>query len=116
MPAPSPQDFRDDVVRAARTRKDGVTLARIAKDFGTHEKTLSKWMRQTGIEDGHRTDITREKSAELREARNWIRLLEQKNEVLGRAAAYLSQATSSRPSRARGQCGEGKSWRFSSQR
>jgi len=31
-------------------------------------------------------------SAELREARKRIRLLEQENEVLRRAAAYLSQA------------------------
>ena len=45
MPAPYPQEFRDDVVRVARTREDGVTLAQIAKDFGIHEMTLSKWMR-----------------------------------------------------------------------
>ena len=34
----------------------------------------------------------RSESAELREARKRIRLLEQENEVLRRAAAYLSQA------------------------
>ncbi|WP_158791467.1 hypothetical protein [Streptomyces sp. NRRL WC-3549] len=33
-----------------------------------------------------------DESAELREARKRIRLLEQENEVLRRAAAYLSQA------------------------
>jgi transposase-like protein len=34
----------------------------------------------------------RSESAELREARRRIRLLEQENEVLRRAAAYLGQA------------------------
>ena len=36
--------------------------------------------------------ITSTENAELREARKKIRLLEQENEVLRRAAAYLSQA------------------------
>jgi len=69
-----------------------VTLARIAKDFGIHEVTLSNWMRQADIEDGNRPGVTATESAELRDARRRIRLLEQENEVLRRAAAYLSQA------------------------
>jgi transposase len=54
MPAPCPQEFRDDVVRVARTREDGVTLAQIANDFGIHEMTPNKWMRRASIEDGGR--------------------------------------------------------------
>ncbi|MEX5303117.1 hypothetical protein [Kocuria sabuli] len=42
MPAPCPQEFRGDVVRVARTREDGMTLAQTAEDLGTHEMTLSK--------------------------------------------------------------------------
>ena len=42
MPAPYPQEFREDVVRVARSRKDGITIAQIAKDFGVHEMTLHK--------------------------------------------------------------------------
>lgn len=30
MPAPSPQEFRDDVVRVVRDGEDGVPLAQIA--------------------------------------------------------------------------------------
>ncbi len=44
------------------------------------------------MEDGDRPGQTRAEGAELREARKRIRLLEQENEVLRRAAAYLSQA------------------------
>ena len=92
MPAPYPREFREDVVRVARSREDGVTLAQIAKDFGVHEMTLHKWIRQADIDDGNRPGRTREESTELREARKQIRLLQQENEVLRRAAAYLSQA------------------------
>lgn len=49
-------------------------------------------MKQADIEDGHRPGLTDADRAELREAKKRIRLLEQENEVLRRAAAYLSQA------------------------
>ncbi|MGW4859088.1 IS3 family transposase [Kocuria palustris] len=92
MPAAYPQEFREDVVRVARSREDGITIAQIAKDFGVHETTLHKWIRQADIDDGNRPGRTREESTGLREARKQIRLLQQENEVLRRAAAYLSQA------------------------
>ncbi|WP_246956671.1 transposase [Brachybacterium sp. Marseille-Q7125] len=92
MPAPYPQEFRDDVVAVARAREDGVTIAQIAKDFGVHEMTLHKWMRQADIDDGNRPGRSRQEADELRETRKRIRLLEQENEVLRSAAAYLSQA------------------------
>ncbi|UEJ82797.1 IS3 family transposase [Brachybacterium halotolerans subsp. kimchii] len=91
MPAPYPREFRDDVVRVARSREDGVTIAQIAKDFGVHEMTLHKWLRQADVEAGVRTGTTREDAAETRELKRRVRLLEQENEVLRRAAAYLSQ-------------------------
>ena len=92
MPKPYPKEFRDDVVRVARNRPDGVTLAQVASDFGIHEMTLSKWMRKADVEDGARPGVTSAESAELRAAKKRIRLLEQENEVLRRAAAYLGQA------------------------
>ena len=85
MPVPYPQEFCDDVVRVALNREKGVTLAQIAKDFGVHEMTLSKWMRE-------KPGVTRSESSENRELKKRVRLLEQENEVLRRAAAYLSQA------------------------
>lgn len=92
MPRPYPREFRDDVVRVTRNREDGVTLEQIAADFGIHPMTLSKWMRQADIDDGARPGKSTTDSAELRELRRRNRLLEQENEVLRRAAAYLSQA------------------------
>ncbi|WP_241748401.1 IS3 family transposase [Streptomyces sp. M3] len=93
MPKPYPKEFREDVVRVARNREPGVTLEQIAADFGVHPITLSKWLRRADTdEDGVKPALVTGESAELREARKRIRLLEQENEVLRRAAAYLSQA------------------------
>ncbi len=92
MPKPYPEEFREDVVRVARNRPEGVTLEQIAADFGVHPMTLSKWLRVAAVEDGSKPGVTRAEQAELRDARKRIKLLEQENEVLRRAAAYLSQA------------------------
>ena len=92
MPKPYPREFRDDVVRVARNRESGVSVEQVAKDFGVHPMTLFKWMRQADVDDGARPGTSWVEGVELREARKRIRLLEQENEVLRRAAAYLSQA------------------------
>jgi transposase len=92
VPKPYPREFRDDVVRVARDRDDDVTLEQIAEDFGIHPMTLSKWLRQAAIEDGDRPGVTVAELAENRSLKKRVRLLEQENEVLRRAAAYLGQA------------------------
>jgi transposase len=49
-------------------------------------------LNKADVEDGKRAGMSSSESAELREARRRIKTLEQENEVLRRAAAYLSQA------------------------
>ena len=90
VPRPHPQEFRDDVVAVAR--RGEAPLAPIAKDFGISESCLRNWLRRADIKDGHRSGQTTAESVELRELKRRNRLLEQENEVLRRAAAYLSQA------------------------
>jgi transposase len=92
VPKPYPRGFRDDVVSVARNREPGVTVEQIAKDFGVRTMTLQKWLQRAAVDDGFKPGQSRTESAELREARKRIRLLEQEVEVLRRAAAYLSQA------------------------
>jgi transposase len=50
-------------------------------------------MRQADVDAGVKPGASSSENAELRDARRRIRLLEQENEVLHRAAAYLSQAS-----------------------
>jgi transposase len=92
VPKPYPKEFRDDVVNVARNREPGQTIRQIAADFGIGESCLRNWLRQADVEDGLKPGTTSAENAELREAKKRIRLLEQENEVLRRAAAYLSQA------------------------
>jgi transposase len=69
-----------------------VTIEQIAADFGVHPMTLTKWMRRAEVDEGTKPGTTTSDFAELRELRRRNRLLEQENDVLRRAAAYLSQA------------------------
>ena len=76
----------------AVARKGLAPLVQIAKDSGISEGSLTNWLKRAEIEDGHRPGLTEADRAELRELERRNRLLEQENEVLRRAAAYLSQA------------------------
>ena len=90
MPAAHPKEFRDDVVAIAR--RGDAPIAEVAKDFGISDSCLRNWLKTADVEDGVRPGTTRQDSDELRELKRRNRLLEQENEVLRRAAAYLSQS------------------------
>lgn len=68
------------------------TIGRVARQLGYGEESVRNWVRQADIDDGVKPGVSTTESAELRAANRRIRLLEQENEVLRRAAAYLSQA------------------------
>ena len=91
MPKAYPQEFRQDVVRIARQGE--LTYAQIARDFGISETCVSNGVRKADVEDGKRPGTTAAEAAELREARKRIRILEQENEILRRAAIYLGRGT-----------------------
>jgi len=74
-------------------RQGELTYAQIARDFGVSETCVSNWVRKADIEDGKRPGTTAAEAAELREARKRIRVLEQENEILRRAAIYLGRGT-----------------------
>ena len=90
VPKAFPKEFREDVVWVARTCESSV--AQVAKDFGISDSCLHRWLAMDDVEAGKRSGVTASESAELRDLRRRNKLLEQENEVLRRAAAYLSQA------------------------
>ena len=69
-----------------------MTLKSIAADFGISESCLTNWLSAADVEDGIKEGTTAADNAELKKAMRRIRLLEQENEVLRCAAAYLSQS------------------------
>jgi transposase len=89
MPKAFPLEFRRDVVAVARKRE--ATLTQIAKDFGISEACLHRWLKLADVEDGVRPGVTAAESAELRDAKKRIRVLEQENEILRRAAAFFAR-------------------------
>ena len=96
MPKRFPQEFRDDVVRVARNRDPEVSLAQIATDFGISESCLHRWLKTADVDAGVKPGITTGEQTENRDLRRRVKLLEQENEVLRRAAAYLGQANLSK--------------------
>ena len=91
MPRAFPREFRDDVVAIARRRE--VSFEQVAKDFGISPTTVQNWVSKAEVEDGVKPGVTSAENAENRDLRKRVRLLEQENEVLRRAAAYLSQGS-----------------------
>ena len=89
MPKAFPLEFRRDVVAVAR--QSDAPIAQVARDFGVSESCLQRWLKLDDVEEGRRAGVTQAESIELREAKKRIRLLEQGNEVLRRAAVYLGR-------------------------
>jgi transposase-like protein len=66
-------------------------MSQIAKDFGISEGCLHRWVKRAEIEVGDRDGVTLAEAAENRELRKRLKLVEQENEILRRAAVYLGQ-------------------------
>ncbi len=92
VPKPFPKEFREDVIRVYRD--SDASMAQVAKDFGISPSCLKRWLTIDERNSSRQTTSTGpgSESDALREANKRIKLLEQENEVLRRAAAYLSQA------------------------
>jgi transposase len=92
MPKAFPKEFRQDVIRVYRD--SDASMAQVAKDFGISASCLKRWLVIDERSSSRVSGASRPggESAELREANKRIKLLEQENEVLRRAAAYLTQA------------------------
>ena len=78
------------LLHGVESRESRATIKQFAVDFGVSEASLQNWLGQADVEVGNRLGVTIVDPAELREARKRIRLLEQENEVMRRAAANMS--------------------------
>ncbi|MCW2813559.1 MAG: transposase family protein [Nocardioides sp.] len=92
MPKAVPKEFREDVIRVYRDSDSSV--AQVAKDFGVSPSCLKRWFTIDNRTSANPSSAGRaaNESDALREANKRIKLLEQENEVLRRAAVYLSRA------------------------
>jgi transposase-like protein len=81
-------EFHRDVI-AVFPINEGATIAQIAKDFEISESRLQHWLKDDDIWAGRQSGGTVAVSADLREVKKSIRMLEQEKEVLLGAAVYL---------------------------
>ena len=83
-------EFKRDAVALVAS---GIPQKQVAEDMGMAKTTLQAWVRDARFQSHGMTPTTdREQRKDMAQALRRIRELEMENEVLRRAAAYLSQA------------------------
>lgn len=83
-------EFKRDAVALVVS---GILQKQVAEDMGMAKTTLQAWVRDARFQSHGMTPTTdREQRKDMAQALRRIRELEMENEVLRRAAAYLSQA------------------------
>ena len=89
MPKRFPKEFKDDVVRVARSG----TFAHeeIAHDFQISTASVRRWVDQANVDDGLKDGLTTAEQEEMVRLRRANRRLEMENEILRRAAAYFAR-------------------------
>jgi transposase len=89
MPKPFPDEFRQMVIETAKNSDEPKT--RIARDFGISESCLHRWLQLDGIEAGERPGQTQADKEEVRELKRKVKVLEEENLILRRAAAFFAK-------------------------
>ena len=89
MPKRFPKEFRDDVVRVARSGK--FTHEEIAHDFQVSASSPKRWLDQANVDDGLKDGLKTSEQDEIVQLRRDNRRLAIENEILRRAAAYFAK-------------------------
>ena len=85
------EEFRNDAVALVRA---GASQREVCRDLGVSKSAMSEWVADAERADQGlpaAKDLPASEVAKVRELMRRNKLLEQENEVLRRAAAYLSQ-------------------------
>ena len=89
MPKHFSKEFKDDVVRVARSGR--LTHEEVAHDFNISLSSLKRWLAQADIDDGVKDGLTSSEQQEVVQLRRDNRRLVMENEILRRAAAYFAK-------------------------
>jgi transposase len=89
MPKAFSDEFRQTVISAAKSSSD--SRRKVASDFGISESCLHRWLQLDGIEAGERPGQTQAERDEVRELKRRVKVLEEENLILRRAAAFFAK-------------------------
>jgi transposase len=91
-----PAEFRQQIVALARS---GRPVSELAKEFEPSEQTIRTWLKQTGLDEGTRSDgLSSLEREELVRLRKENRRLQQERDILANAAAWFARETNALPS------------------
>lgn len=86
---PYPPEFRQQIVELHRA---GRSIESLAREFEPSATTIAKWVKQTDLDAGRRTDgLTTEERQELVRLRRENRVLREEREILEKAAAWFAR-------------------------
>jgi transposase len=78
----------------------GAPIAQLAREFEASANAIRKWVKQSGLDEGLRSDgLTTAEREELNRLRRENRVLREEREILSKAAAWFATETGSVPSR-----------------
>jgi transposase len=92
---PYPPEFREQMVGMVRA---GRTPEELAREFEPTATTIRKWIHQSQLDTGVRTDgLTTDEREELARLRREVRVLREEREILKKAAAWFARETGTLP-------------------
>lgn len=91
MPGPTPHhppEFKAEAVPLFRS--SGRSFLEVAKDLGTSDESLRRWVKQAEIDKGERDGLSTSEREELGRLRRENKVLQQERDLLKQAAAFFA--------------------------
>ena len=88
---PYAAEYRRRIIELARS---GRPIAQLAREFEASANAIRKWVKQSGLDEGLRSDgLTTAEREELSQLRKEVRVLREERDILKKAAAYFARET-----------------------
>jgi transposase len=85
------KEFKTETV--ALIRSSAKPIAQICRDMGLSESTVQRWVAQAEVDAGQRNGLTTVEREELSRLRREIRVVSEERDVLAKAIAFFTKAT-----------------------
>jgi transposase len=90
-----PLEFRQQMIELV---KAGRSPEELAEQFEPTAQTIRNWLKEAGVSEGRRPDLTLNEREELKRLRRENKQLQLEREILAKAAAWFARETDARSS------------------